>query len=66
MARAASADQLGEIARRHSPRVEIEPDPDRAMDLAARRAGPRGRVLVAGSIYLVGRVRGRLTGETGP
>jgi dihydrofolate synthase/folylpolyglutamate synthase len=66
MARALPAAKVADFVRPYNPRVDVESDPDRAMDLAASLAGPAGRVLVAGSIYLVGRVRGRLTGETGP
>jgi dihydrofolate synthase/folylpolyglutamate synthase len=66
MTRAVPAARLAEMVRPFHGRVAVEADPDRAMGHAATLAGPDGRVLVAGSIFLVGRVRGRLTGETGP
>ncbi len=66
MPRAASADELAAVVRRHNTRVSVKSDPDEAMAEALRQAGPQGRILVAGSIFLVGHVRGKLTGETGP
>jgi dihydrofolate synthase/folylpolyglutamate synthase len=66
MERAIPGERLAELVRPVNPRVTVQNDADRAMDLAAQLAGPGGRVLVAGSIFLVGRARGRLTGESGP
>ena len=43
----------------HGP-VMLEPDPRAAIDVALTRAtGPTDAVLVTGSLYLVGNVRGR-------
>jgi len=64
--RAMPAAKLAEKVRAHLADVEVAADPDRAMERAALKAGAEGRVLTAGSIFLVGHVRGRLTGETGP
>lgn len=64
--RALPAPELAAKMRAHLADVTVEADPDRAMETAAAKAGSAGRVLTAGSIFLVGHVRGRLTGETGP
>lgn len=66
MDRAVPANELAALVRPHNHRVTVKADPDEAMTEAVRQAGPEGRILVAGSIFLVGHVRGRLTGETGP
>lgn len=42
--------------------VHVVPDPIEAVALALERAGPEGAVCVAGSLYLVGRVRAGLRG----
>jgi dihydrofolate synthase/folylpolyglutamate synthase len=41
-------------ARRVLPRVFVEPDLERAIDLAAEMARPYGGILITGSLYLVG------------
>jgi hypothetical protein len=41
--------------------VSVEADPERALDLALSTAP--GPVIVAGSLYLVGAVRGRLVDD---
>ena len=43
-------------AHAHRVRLEVEPDVQRALILARHRAGRRGGLLVAGSLYLVGAV----------
>jgi dihydrofolate synthase/folylpolyglutamate synthase len=48
--------EAGELARRAEPffdRVEIVPDPERALDRAHELAGEAGAVLVTGSLYLL-------------
>ncbi len=45
--------------------VHVIADPLEAVALAMRRAGPRGAVCVAGSLYLVGLVRAHLRGSKG-
>jgi dihydrofolate synthase/folylpolyglutamate synthase len=66
MKRALPIQKLAErVAETGRPFV-VEPDPLRAMKRAQDTAGAQGRVLVAGSIFLVGFVRGQLTGEQGP
>jgi len=66
MPRAAKPEDLAAMAERFGKPVTAVADTRAAMDEAARQAGPGGRVLVAGSIFLVGFVRGQLTGEQGP
>ncbi|NLH48443.1 MAG: bifunctional folylpolyglutamate synthase/dihydrofolate synthase [Myxococcales bacterium] len=66
MDRAISPEKLAAIVRPFNSEVHLAADPDEGMALAQRLAGPDGRILVAGSIYLLGHVRGKLTGETGP
>ncbi|RMG46062.1 MAG: bifunctional folylpolyglutamate synthase/dihydrofolate synthase [Acidobacteria bacterium] len=46
--------------------VEAIPEVSHALVRARELAGPRGEVVVAGSLYLVGEVRALLTGESGP
>lgn len=66
MKRALPAALLGERAAGFGRPVHVEGDTLRAMNLARELAGPSGRVLATGSIFLVGFVRGQLTGEQGP
>ena len=58
-ARAATAADLAVVARRAAPTtmVEIEPDPARAVARARDRSG---RIVIAGSMFLVGPLRGIL------
>jgi dihydrofolate synthase/folylpolyglutamate synthase len=51
--RALPAQELAERGRRYFSRVEIEPDPAAAVARARELAGPRGPVLVSGSLYLL-------------
>jgi dihydrofolate synthase/folylpolyglutamate synthase len=62
-ARAMPADELAAVWRRADPRVTVvaEPSVDRALDLALASAS--GPIVVGGSLYLVGHVRGRLVDE---
>jgi dihydrofolate synthase/folylpolyglutamate synthase len=62
-ARAMPADELAAVWRRTDPRVAVtaEPSVDRALDLAL--ASAPGPIVVGGSLYLVGHVRGRLVDE---
>jgi dihydrofolate synthase/folylpolyglutamate synthase len=65
-ARALPAEALAARWRELAPdlRVLVEPDPGAALDTAVSTgAGP---VVVAGSLYLVGAVRGRLVHGAGP
>jgi folylpolyglutamate synthase/dihydropteroate synthase len=55
-ARAASADALAELVRRHAPVVPLEAIANPA-DALARAAAVRSRVVIAGSIFLTGPVR---------
>jgi dihydrofolate synthase/folylpolyglutamate synthase len=61
--RALPADDLAAAWRRADgpASVAAEPDPDRALDAALADAD--GLVVVAGSLYLVGHVRGRLVDD---
>jgi dihydrofolate synthase / folylpolyglutamate synthase len=49
--RTLTAAELGERAALHFPHVEVEPDPNRALDRA--RESTRGGILVTGSLYLL-------------
>jgi dihydrofolate synthase/folylpolyglutamate synthase len=62
-ARAMPAAELAAIWAADDPRLRVtaEPDVDRALDEALREA--RGPIVVAGSLYLVGRVRARLVDD---
>jgi len=53
-ARAATPDEIRVLARPFRRKIVVEPDLRRAVALARREAGPRGTVLVAGSLYLIG------------
>jgi dihydrofolate synthase/folylpolyglutamate synthase len=54
--RAASADAIAELVRRHAPVVPLEAIANPA-DALARAAAVRSRVVIAGSIFLTGPVR---------
>lgn len=45
-----------ETLRAVAPEADVQPDPEAALALARRRAPPGGRVLVTGSLHLVGRL----------
>jgi dihydrofolate synthase/folylpolyglutamate synthase len=51
--RALPADELAALATEHFARVEAVPDPHAARARALELAGPDGRVLVTGSLYLL-------------
>ena len=55
--RAASPEEILKIASPFRSKIRIEPDLRAAIALARRRAGPKGTVLVAGSLYLIGEVK---------
>jgi dihydrofolate synthase/folylpolyglutamate synthase len=55
--RAASPGEILKIAARFHSKIRIEPDLRAAIALARRQAGPRGTVLVAGSLYLIGEIK---------
>ena len=57
--RALSAAELARLASRWFTRTEQEPDPAAALDVARAIAGPRGAVLVTGSLYLLADLAGR-------
>jgi folylpolyglutamate synthase/dihydropteroate synthase len=58
--RALSAVELAALAEAHFGRVEAEPDPAAARARALELAGPKGAVLVAGSLYLLAELSGEL------
>ena len=64
--RGVDAEEIAPIARPLFERVEIEPDPGRALDRARAIAGREGSVLVTGSLYLVGTIAGLLTRRSVP
>jgi dihydrofolate synthase/folylpolyglutamate synthase len=49
-----------EIARLSAVPVDVEPDPARALEVARGAASKEGAIVVAGSFYLAGEVRGLL------
>jgi dihydrofolate synthase/folylpolyglutamate synthase len=61
--RAMPADALAAVWRRDDPRLTAEAVPDVNAALDRALAVARGPVVVAGSLYLVGQVRGRLVNE---
>ncbi|MFN2321607.1 MAG: folylpolyglutamate synthase/dihydrofolate synthase family protein [Trueperaceae bacterium] len=63
--RAAAVDVVAAALRRSpaAPRVHVAADPDAAVARAIELAPEGSTVVVAGSLYLVGAVRPRLTGE---
>lgn len=58
--RAARADRLATVARRHSCTVEVAPDVATALELASGLAGAEDAVVVTGSLYTVGAAREQL------
>lgn len=58
--RAISADRLAQITGHHAQRHEIVPDPEAALERAFELAAPGDTIFVAGSLYLVGALRGGL------
>jgi dihydrofolate synthase/folylpolyglutamate synthase len=62
--RAIDPQELARVARPLFQEVEIRDDPEAAVAAARRLAGPDGMVVVCGSVFLVGELRGRLLGET--
>ena len=55
--RAATTEELKEKALRHKHHLILEPDVEQAYKLALKMAGPKGTVLVAGSLFLVGEIK---------
>ena len=64
--RAADSNDLASAARSLGLPAGSEPDTGRALERARALAGPGGLVLVAGSLYLVGRVMAVLEGGESP
>ena len=52
-ARALPAEELARRAQPFFAQVDAVPDPERALDRARELAGPRGAILVTGSLYLL-------------
>ena len=63
--RSLSATQLAAIAGHHAAGFEIIPDADQALDAALARAAPDDVIVVTGSLYLIGQLRGRLLRGSG-
>jgi folylpolyglutamate synthase/dihydropteroate synthase len=61
--RAMPADDLAAIWRRQDPTLRVETVTPVAAAIEAAIAQPRGPVVVAGSLYLVGAVRGALVDD---
>ena len=58
--RAAAAKDVADLARKYTPCVEACAADDEALERALERAGGKGCLIVAGSLYLVGDIRRRL------
>ena len=56
---------LSTIAKEHGAWVDVEPDLEQALDQARDYAAPRGGLLIAGSLHLVGAVIPSLPGVGG-
>lgn len=61
--RAAEPSVLAKAAPRGGPPFEMEPDLALAIEKARHRAGPKGVVLITGSLFTVGEARAILTGD---
>ncbi len=55
--KAASPEDIEAQASAFKGRIIIEPDPLKSLKLAVRSAGSEGRVIVAGSLFLVGEIK---------
>ncbi len=55
--RASSPDEIKEKTSNYLDRVVLEPDVNRAIDLAFRSVASEGSILIAGSLYLVGEAK---------
>lgn len=64
--RAADPDDIARTVAYPHLRPEVVPDPSAGLERARRIAGPGGRVLVTGSLYLVGEILGLLEGAPVP
>jgi dihydrofolate synthase/folylpolyglutamate synthase len=64
-ARAVAADALADRAREAGISARAVQDPGEALDVARALAGPDGAVLVAGSLYLLADLRGRIVAGSG-
>jgi len=58
--RSATAEEIRQAAVRTSSEIEAAPDVASALDRASALAGPRGLVVITGSIYIVGEAMRRL------
>ena len=52
-------ERLAALFRQYTDQVQAEPDPARAVELALAQTPADGALIVTGSLYLVGQVRGR-------
>ncbi|MCA1737027.1 MAG: bifunctional folylpolyglutamate synthase/dihydrofolate synthase [Actinobacteria bacterium] len=65
--RSLSPEELGRaVAEVLTVDVQSETDPRKAFEIARKAAGPEGGVIVAGSLYLVGTIRGLLNDGSPP
>jgi len=62
--RSISATQLAAMAGHHAAGFEVIRDAEQALDAALDRAAAEDTVVVTGSLYLVGQLRGRLLGRS--
>lgn len=55
--RASSPEEIKEKTSKFQDRIILEPEVNRAVDLALRSVGSEGCILIAGSLYLVGEIK---------
>ena len=57
MPRAASPEDMRSLCRKHSAKLMVEPNVNKAFHQALTEAGARTPIIVAGSLFLVGEVK---------
>lgn len=65
MPRTCPPEVLTDLVRQYVPQVFAEPSLDESLIRAKEIAGPDGRVVICGSLFLVGEVRAKIFGEKG-
>lgn len=55
--KSASPEDIKAQSSAFQERIIVEPDPLKSLELAVRRAGSEGCVMVAGSLFLVGEIK---------
>lgn len=63
--RASPPEEIKEKTSKFQDRIILEPEVNRAVDLALRSVGSVGCILIAGSLYLVGEIKKYFSGDVG-